>query len=172
MPQSPPPLPRPIPDVMSGPHQARWFLPAADSSVATARHRVVAQLRLWGFYVDAESAGDLATVLSEVVTNAVRHGTGLVVTILLTAQDRQVRVEVIDGSEVAPQPRAALDEEEDGRGLMLVSALSNSWGTHPVPGGKSVWFTLSLPAQPRNARRAAFLARLIRDNRPRPASPR
>ena len=59
-----------------------------------------------------------------------------------TATD--LTVEVSDGSAQLPQPRSAVEDEESGRGLLLVRALAASWGVRPTDEGKTTWFTLRL----------------------------
>jgi hypothetical protein len=43
-----------------------------------------------------------------------------------------------------PQPRFAADDDESGRGLILVRALADNWGVRPTDDGKTTWFTLAL----------------------------
>ncbi|MFD4652183.1 ATP-binding protein [Streptomyces sp. NPDC058441] len=53
-----------------------------------------------------------------------------------------VRVEVSDGCPRLPRRRAATDDETSGRGLCLVQAIAESWGTTPHQHGKTVWAVL------------------------------
>ncbi|MCT2592636.1 ATP-binding protein [Streptomyces sp. N2-109] len=92
---------------------------------------------------------------SEVVTNAVVHATGRGSLLWLSVGALEVRVTVYDGSGMPPRPRAVVDTGESGRGLHLVAALSDAWGTvrgSPFgPGGvdgKEVWFEVAFPARP------------------------
>jgi hypothetical protein len=82
--------------------------------------------------------GDAAVIVSELTTNAVEHGAPPVV-LSLAIVDGGLRIEVADGSDVAPrlQPRDPL--RTSGRGLQLVDALSSSWGTTGTDAGKLVW---------------------------------
>ncbi|WP_237550581.1 ATP-binding protein [Streptomyces sp. MspMP-M5] len=81
-----------------------------------------------------------ALLTSELVTNALLHTDGgAVVTARVT--DR-LRVEVRDGAERRPEPRAPSVDGTSGRGLMLVRALADAWGIRPEGGGKCVWFEL------------------------------
>ncbi|MEU1165419.1 ATP-binding protein, partial [Streptomyces sp. NPDC005921] len=43
-----------------------------------------------------------------------------------------------------PRPRRAAEDEESGRGLLLVRTLADSWGVRPTDEGKTTWFTLRL----------------------------
>ena len=97
-----------------------------------------------------EYDGDLACtamlLASELVTNALEHGSGTI-SVLVTLSPDQVRVDVADSSPVQPTARTASPDDEDGRGLLIVEHLASSWGAAPLPdGGKSVWFTLDVEA--------------------------
>ena len=81
-------------------------------------------------------------LVSELVTNAVRYGTGPLDLEVIDEDDR-FRVNVSDGSALAPVRQPMSLWAEGGRGLMLVEALSSTWGVTQHPGeGKSVWFEL------------------------------
>ncbi len=79
---------------------------------------------------------DIVLVVSELVTNPVRHANGPIV---LEVQRRWdgVEVGVEDASPVLPHPRSA--DEEGGRGLPIVDALASCWGVRSCPTGKHVW---------------------------------
>lgn len=93
------------------------------------------------------------TLVSEVVTNAVRH-TGTPTIRLETAVLADgVRVAVYDdGPAGLLLPSEAAQDSEGGRGLLLVQALAHTWGVGPAysPGrnGKHVWFELQSPSVP------------------------
>lgn len=84
-------------------------------------------------------AAELA--LTELVANVVRHVPGRRCTVLILRRPRGLRVEVTDG---CPRPaRAEVGGDalvEGGRGLLLVEAVTDRWGTVPLPSGKTVWF--------------------------------
>ena len=81
-----------------------------------------------------------ALLVSELVTNAVRHaGTDLTLT-LVTTRDG-VRVEVRDHS--AQMPQLARPTAGSGRGLMLVERIAHRWGMQREGGGKVVWCELT-----------------------------
>lgn len=90
---------------------------------------------------------------SEVVTNALVHGRGQV-DVGIEVDHLLVRVEVGDdesgrptgGTPHADGPPAA-DTDEGGRGMLIVAALTSSWGAvDRAGGGKNVWF--EIPAHP------------------------
>jgi anti-sigma regulatory factor (Ser/Thr protein kinase) len=119
----------------------------ASSSVATVARTGASSARLrtllgtsfacWG--PDQSGLDDAALVLSELVGNAVRHATGDVMQVRLRRTGRVLRISVRDGSPVSPRPRTAAVDDESGRGMQIVEALSHRWGWEPVPGGKVVW---------------------------------
>lgn len=95
-------------------------------------------LASWGM-AELTDAAELA--MTELVANVVRHVPGHRCTLLILRRPEGLRVEVTDGSSRPPVASAGGDElEEGGRGLLLVEAVTDRWGTVPVPGGKTVWF--------------------------------
>ncbi|MEV4018375.1 ATP-binding protein [Nonomuraea angiospora] len=115
---------------------ASWTFTSQARSVCRARHAARAQLVEWGL----QQACDYAELLiSELVTNAVRHARGLV-RMSLSAADGLLRCEVEDSSPLPPTPRAASRDDEGSRGLLLVEVLSSGWGSVPTGRGKLVWF--------------------------------
>ncbi|MFC7219981.1 SpoIIE family protein phosphatase [Streptomyces polyrhachis] len=119
-----------------------WRLDAEPKSVARARELARAQLLAWGL----EALVDTSELLvSELVTNALRHGEGEIRLRLLLG--RTLVCEVWDAALRQPRRRRARDTDEGGRGLQLVSLLSSSWGSRRTPQGKTVWFELDLPGE-------------------------
>ncbi|GAC1587507.1 MAG: hypothetical protein NVS3B21_02510 [Acidimicrobiales bacterium] len=85
---------------------------------------------------------DAVLLTSEVVTNALLHGQSEC-RVTVDVDRRQVRVEVHDSSRSRPVPRKASVEDENGRGLELLEAVAQRWGSEAVEGdGKFVWFEL------------------------------
>jgi anti-sigma regulatory factor (Ser/Thr protein kinase) len=84
-------------------------------------------------------------VVSELVANVVRHAHGPYRLRLLRSQS--LVCEVFDASLTTPRPRRATWTDEGGRGLQLVAALCDRWGTRNVPTGKVIWTEQSLPAR-------------------------
>ncbi|PJE99473.1 hypothetical protein CUT44_04865 [Streptomyces carminius] len=132
----------------------RLTAPAIVTTPRVAREAVVAWLRAAG-HGDALRE-DARVLVSEVVTNAVVHTAAPRLTLEAEITDAGVRVRVWDGDQRGiprPRQRCADDDEESGRGLRLVEALSHTWGvtwTGGVePAGKRVWFELR--AAPRGA---------------------
>ncbi|MEU6486800.1 ATP-binding protein [Streptomyces sp. NPDC046887] len=98
----------------------------------------------------------VTAILTELLANAVRHGTPplrATLTVRTPADGRPVlRVEVADrGPGLDPaRVRArwrhpSYDFATGGRGLVIVDALAADWGVVPGPAGHTVWAELPLP---------------------------
>lgn len=85
---------------------------------------------------------DLLLVVSELVTNAVRHGAPPVRLEVLADED-VVRIAVVDGEPGLPAPRDADRDAESGRGMALVDLLSDEHGVREQPPGKTVWASVT-----------------------------
>ncbi|WAX78147.1 ATP-binding protein [Streptomyces sp. KMM 9044] len=121
-----------------------WTFPADPGAVGAARSTVRAQLHGWGLGCIDDQA---ALLVSELVTNALRHATGPIDVRLLrpSGLDRVLRVEVSDPLPDLPHERDARPEDEGGRGLQLLTRTARRWGTRPDGMGKTVWFELTVP---------------------------
>jgi PAS domain S-box-containing protein len=117
-----------------------WDVPAYPAAVESARRFAAEQLTAWGF-AGAEFLTEL--VVSEMVTNAIRHGAPPIQLRLI--RDRTLVCEVSDGSSTAPHLRRARVFDEGGRGLLLIAQLTQSWGTRQTPTGKTIWCEQPLP---------------------------
>ncbi|WP_336113380.1 SpoIIE family protein phosphatase [Streptomyces sp. PTD9-10] len=120
---------------------ATWDLAADPALVGEVRADAVRQLADWGL---DETAFAAELILSELVTNAVRHGAGPIRVRLLHAHN--LICEVSDTSNTAPHLRRAVSTDEGGRGLFLVAQLSQSWGTRYTAQGKVIWAECALDA--------------------------
>ncbi|MCW2615466.1 MAG: ATP-binding region atpase domain protein [Frankiales bacterium] len=119
----------------------RLPLPHGPQGPGRAREIVAAWVERFGLQ---ELGDDLELVVSEMVTNAVRHAAAPV-SLEVEADGRQVLVAVNDGSPDAPTARGADADAEGGRGLLLVDLLSAEHGVRPDPPGKTVWAALVDP---------------------------
>ncbi|QHC25626.1 SpoIIE family protein phosphatase [Streptomyces sp. GS7] len=117
-----------------------WSLAPEARSVARARELARDQLTDWGLQALVDTT---ELLVSELVTNALRHGHGEIRLRLLL--DRTLVCEVWDADLAQPRRRRARDTDEGGRGLQLVGLLSQGWGSRRTPRGKTVWFELALP---------------------------
>ncbi|MFF3767693.1 SpoIIE family protein phosphatase [Streptomyces sp. NPDC001922] len=113
---------------------ASWEIPADPAAVGDARAKVARQLVTWGLS-DHGFATEL--VVSELVTNAIRHAGGPLR--LRMIRERALICEVSDGSSTSPHLRHARTTDEGGRGLFLVAQLTQRWGTRYTPEGKTIW---------------------------------
>ena len=89
----------------------------------------------------SEVVEDAVLLVSELVTNSVRHG-GPPVVVAVDCDGDTLQVRVRDGSPTMPTPRDARQTDESGRGLALVKTISADWGVDPEGDGKHVWFVL------------------------------
>ncbi len=122
---------------------ATWDLPDDPAVVAQARKAATGQLRAWG--LDA-LAFTTELVVSELVTNAIRHAPGPVRLRLIT--EHALICEVSDGGATAPHLRHPKTTDEGGRGLFLISQFTQRWGTRYTPEGKIIWAEQSLTEPP------------------------
>jgi hypothetical protein len=120
-------------------HHRRVRLTREPAAAAEARSHVRAVIRAWQVPVDLETAVLLA---SDLVTNAIRYGSGATVTLAISCSRRQLRIDAYDASRSRP---AAMDGPagEIGPGLVLIAALSTEWGSYRTPAGQAVYFTLA-----------------------------
>ena len=122
---------------LSSPATARRVVPIEHSvhGPAQARQVVAECAARLGLH---EQSDDLVLVVSEIVTNAVRHGAPPV-RLEVVADEEAVVVAVVDGSARRPLLRDAGDDAEGGRGMTLLDLLASEHGVDASPPGKTVW---------------------------------
>lgn len=124
------------------PIRAGWVVWRLPDAVMHARRFTSRTLRRWRV---EDVADEVLLVVSELVTNALVHTQGPV-RVDLTLRGDRVRVCVIDSSPRAPAKPVIVDwESTGGRGLLLVEAVSEAFGSMPVAGGKQVWSEIVVP---------------------------
>jgi len=129
------------------PRVAWLALPAAPPAVRDFRGFLHDTLATWKL---TELGDDAATVVSELATNALQHGTsplpddaGLPIDLYLSCGTRHLMTVVTDPCRrFATQP--AMSDPgpfaETGRGLLIVDVLADAWGWARLPGGRTaVW---------------------------------
>ncbi|WP_063770988.1 ATP-binding protein [Streptacidiphilus neutrinimicus] len=119
-----------------------WFTPY-PKAVALARHQ--SRRALTDIGVPPATIDDIELIVSELLTNAIRHcDTKHLVHVALLSDDQALIVEVSDPSrEKQPRPVIAAAEDEGGRGLTLVRMLATEVGFRDRnPVGKTVWATI------------------------------
>lgn len=115
-------------------------LPRSPTSAKTARRWVAEHTTM----LDSRQREDAALMVSELVTNALVHGTGAIV-LRVDVEPHAVRVEVSDQGEVAVAP-SPTPGAHGGWGLRLVDQLADDWGV--LKGSTRVWFRLDRPESP------------------------
>jgi anti-sigma regulatory factor (Ser/Thr protein kinase) len=108
-----------------------------------ARARAFARDRLAAWHLAAETAEAASVVVSELVTNTVRHSGARDVTLRLARCVSHLWIEVVDTG-VWRHPEASEHNglAEGGRGFRLIEALSQFSGVHPTPHGTHAWALL------------------------------
>ncbi|MGF1616497.1 MAG: ATP-binding protein [Acidimicrobiia bacterium] len=114
----------------------RQFQPEPVSAPAARKFVLEA-----GWSQDHEENMRLATVVSEVVTNAILHArTAFCVSV--TVEESAIRVDVRDESADIPILKLYDPTAATGRGLQIINAMADRWGVTMQPSGKTVWFEL------------------------------
>ena len=128
----------------------RLALAGPRGAVGRSRVFVREALEDWGWLPGAdpdqrEVAEDVLLLVSELVTNACLHAGGPTELALHCTEER-LRVEVSDGSDLPPVPRAPHQAARPGgHGLHIVNRLATRWGSEPHRYGKTVWLEIAAP---------------------------
>lgn len=109
------------------------------AAVGEARHQVGEAL----CDLPATTRDTAALLSGEIVTNAVIHGGGRFLLEVHTSA-KAVRVEVTDSSAERPRLLGPSEDRDYGRGMAIVDALADRWGTTRSAAGKVVWFELDV----------------------------
>ena len=127
------------------------LLPFAAASVGAARRRLVSDLIAAGVYDSAVC--DVALVISELFSNALRHAAplpGAQIRVAWQIEPASVRVSVSDGgAPTVPELGEPTQGATGGRGLRIVERLSARWGTSVGEDGTTVW--AEVPVRPLTA---------------------
>ena len=137
--------------------QQRDF-PNAARSVGAARHYVLGALAGSPAAELPDIIDVIGVLVSELATNCVLHAR-TAFTVAVEGSATAVRIDVTDHGGGVPAVRTPMPRQASGRGLQLVQAFADRWGvTTPRPGrGKTVWFTIALPAPGRGSPQFASL---------------
>jgi len=130
----------------------------ASHAIANARSFSFQTMHKWGV---ADRADDVAAVVTELLTNAIRHGLPQAHQAAATVSPWPIKVgllhpgshvicAVADPSTELPELRESDWQDESGRGLLVVSLLSDHWGCSAAPDeqGKVVWSAFATAARP------------------------
>lgn len=129
----------------------RFTAPATDVSVPQARHAVRDLLDRQGVPLDDDIVQGLLLIVSELVTNAVKHAAllspELAVEVAVGAE--WIRVSVEDNHPYRPTALETDYAQTGGRGLLLVREITREAGgacdvEHTAGGGKVIWAALPL----------------------------
>ncbi|MFF9767925.1 ATP-binding protein [Streptomyces sp. NPDC014636] len=117
---------------------ASWPLRREPAAAGRARRLVCAQLDDW---VVGDLAHTAELLVSEVVTNALRHTRGPL-RLNLRLRESRLLCEVEDTESAGPVRNVVDPDAEGGRGIELLDLLADTWGSVRTATGKTIWFEL------------------------------
>lgn len=145
---APPSLPQPVdrhPGGATHPRSGVFDLPAVPAAVGLARASVRRLLDRWG--TGDGTTDNAVLVISELVTNAVKHTASDRIVCRVQVDGRLLHIEVEDENRAGTLPtrRRPGPDDQGGRGLLLVGMLSGDWGVRDAPhgSGRVVWAVLA-----------------------------
>ncbi|PRY01651.1 SpoIIE family protein phosphatase [Allonocardiopsis opalescens] len=131
-----------IPEIAGRRRHSVLKLPAERASAGNARDFTAGALREWA--IPQSTVDDVVLVVSELVSNALRHA-GSPVELHLRHENGQIHLDVRDNNGDLPRQRPRESLEENGRGLQIVGMLGQRWGARRTEAGKSVWCEFAAP---------------------------
>jgi len=116
-------------------------LPSRVTGVTVGRHLIRQVLHEWDL---APLVPRAELAVCELLSNAVRHAGGRVLTVRMELDDTVlIAVGDEDPTPLPPvDPAARLRDASTGRGLLIVDRIATEWGVTPTEDGKEVWFRL------------------------------
>ena len=128
-------------------------VPWAMSSAVNSRRALVSELRAAG--VDPVVVDECEIVVSELVTNAVRHAKPLAdgkIRVNWSVRAGVVEIDVTDGGgPTSPRPAPTSVWSAGGRGLRIVGSLAHEWGVRENAAGSTVWVSMGGPSSRHSA---------------------
>jgi anti-sigma regulatory factor (Ser/Thr protein kinase) len=119
--------------------------PEQPESVTAARRFATEALE----NVPPDVTATVELLVSELATNCIRH-TDSSFDLTIIQAGGEIRVEATDYDAGRPTMRSPKPTDTSGRGLRIVDALAAAWGVeHRSAHGKTVWFTIAVPATAR-----------------------
>jgi len=123
------------------PEAGFWVQMDGGSQVAGRARREVARLDT---DLEPPLLDNVRLLVSELVSNSVRHAGAATVELTVAVRPEAVHVEVLNpGKPFTPKPREARRERDPGWGLFLVDQLCEDWGVLEEGGCQRVWFDLA-----------------------------
>ncbi len=122
---------------MSQPH-LRLDLRSSSQANTHARRALSGLFDRWGLD-DPRWRVAVSLIATELVSNAVRHGGGCL-SLDVSSRDGRLTVAAVDASRTPPRRRPP--DDEGGRGMHIIAALTEAWGVEPHGDGKRVWARL------------------------------
>ncbi|MCZ0975910.1 ATP-binding protein [Streptomyces albulus] len=114
--------------------------------VSVMRRLVKARLSYCGL---SRMADDVVLIVSELVTNSIKHSGGTQITLTMRVRDGFLRLSVKDGMPGRPEIQDANGESETGRGLEIVewitAARHGNWGISDD--GTTTWCSLAITGE-------------------------
>ncbi|MEV6949361.1 ATP-binding protein [Streptomyces sp. NPDC051172] len=120
---------------------------AAVEAVSSARRQVAQLAQNLGLPISDDVLETVVLLASEVIANAILYSAAPC-DVAVMRTDERLRVEVTDTDPSMPRVAAGVSDES-GRGLLLVDALADAWGTQPEPCGKTTWFEITSEPSPK-----------------------
>lgn len=114
-------------------------LPPSPTSAGAAREFVASRLRAWG---RCPQVDDAVLIIGEMFNNALMHAPSPDYVVAIGCDNGKLRLEMWDSSPCRPTVLPLDLEDEHGRGMRLVSAMSEKWGSWVTAAGKCVWAIL------------------------------
>ncbi|TKA00179.1 ATP-binding protein [Actinacidiphila oryziradicis] len=133
---------------------------AEPGAVPALRRAVGRQLAAW----DASAVTDVAQLaVTELAANVIKHvGEGTAATLVMEDEAGCLRIEMHDTSPVLPTCRQATPDQEAGRGIALVTAITDGWFCVSTAAGKAVCCEVSYSARkPDNAHNRERISRAM-----------
>ncbi len=125
-----------LPDELRPDDVRMWDISTEADAVPEARRVAGRALHDWS--LPRELVDDVTLVISEMVTNALRHGRSPV-SLRLRRSPVALVVEVWDAAAFLPRRLRPSPDDEGGRGVQLVALLADRWGARPTSTGKATW---------------------------------
>jgi anti-sigma regulatory factor (Ser/Thr protein kinase) len=118
-----------------------WIRMQGDSEAAARARREMARLQEG---IEPPLLDDMRLLVTELVSNSVRHAGATSVELIVAVRPGDVRVEVVNpGAPFTPTTREARRQEDPGWGLFLLDRLSDDWGVLDESGYQRVWFRMT-----------------------------